>query len=76
MSVDIQAQPDAPQYNVELGLVGRINSGGGDGVILTMTRDDRTTGISDPNDYFQLYDGSQGIMIKLIRSVDRDVSAQ
>lgn len=61
-------------YFVPLGVRGRLNSNGEDGVSITMTRDDRTQGIDNPNNFFLLEDGERGIMIRLIRGIDRDVS--
>ena len=60
-------------YNVEIGLHGKLSSSGNDGVQIKLVKNDRSL-VSNPNDFFRVYDGEKGLMIQLINAVDRDVS--
>ena len=55
--------------------MGKLSGGDTDGVNLLMRRDFNTR-ISDPNEYFNVYDSEQGLMIRLIHALDRDVSME
>ena len=72
---DLSNDPNNEKYVSLLGLVGKLSGGDTDGVTLLMRRDFNTR-ISDPNEYFNVYDSEQGLMIRLIHALDRDVSME
>ena len=55
-----------------LGLVGKMSGGDSDGVILRMLKDYNT--MINPEDYFVIFDGRDGLTIRLKHALDRDVS--
>ena len=55
-----------------LGLVGKLSGGDSDGVTLRMLRDYGT--MINPEEYFRIFDGRDGLTIRLKHALDRDVS--
>lgn len=71
---ELSKDPNNVKYVSPLGLVGKLSGGANDGVILEMRKDYSTT--INPSEYFQVFDGDRGLMIRLKHALDRDVSKE
>ncbi|KAI0235644.1 Cadherin-99C [Lamellibrachia satsuma] len=67
---ELSKDPNNVKYVSPLGLVGKLSGGANDGVILEMRKDYSTT--INPSEYFQVFDGDRGLMIRLKHALDRD----
>ena len=70
---DLKRDPNSELYNAPTYIVGSLNSNGPDGVYIRLLTDDFTTSGIKPQDYFEVYDGDKGIMMRMVRGIDRDV---
>jgi hypothetical protein len=62
---------NSDDYTSDLDLSGSLSANDDSAVSIALEKSD---GIDNPSDYFEVYDGPNGLAIRLIRAIDRDVS--
>jgi len=70
---DLKRDPTSDLYNAPTHIIGSLHSNSEDGVYITLQTDDFTTAGIKPQDFFEVYDGERGLMMRMIRGIDRDV---
>ena len=73
---EVENDPFSDHYNMPLGIEGRLSGGFSDGIEVTMAiTATEIVGTFDPNAYFTVYDGEDGLMMRPLTGIDRDVSS-